>query len=167
ADEKRTSWAAIGRFSNWIAAAVALAASAVAVHWSIFAAGGSDAYGYVSQAALWAHGHLSARDPLAAVANLVGPAAAPLGYQMAASPGSIVPTYPAGLPLLMAIAIRIGGPPAAYLVVPLCAGVAVWLTYRLATRIADPRAGVIAAVLVAFTPIFLFQSFEPMSDVPA
>jgi len=51
--------------------------------------------------------------------------------------------------------------------VPVCAGFAVWLTYLLGSRIAEPRAGVIAAVLVGFTPIFLFQSFEPMSDVPA
>lgn len=164
---ERTSWDAIARWSRWIAGAVAMASVAIAVYWGIFAAGGADAYGYVSQAALWAHGHLSARDPLAAIAPLVGAAAAPLGYQMAAAPGAIVPIYPAGLPILMAIAIRIGGPSAAYLVVPLCGGLVVWLTFLLATRIADARAGVIAAVLVAFTPIFLFQSFEPMSDVPA
>jgi len=97
-----------------------------------------------------------------------GPAAAPLGYQMStAAAGSIVPIYPAGLPLLMAIAIRVGGPPAAYLVVPLFGGLAVWLTYRLGVRIADARTGVVAAILVAFAPIFMFQSFEPMSDVPA
>lgn len=167
AEPGQTSWKAIGRWSGWIAGAIALASVAVAIHWGIGAAGGADAYGYVSQSALWAEGHLSARDPLAAIAPLVGPAAAPLGYEMAATPGAIVPIYPAGLPILMAIAIRIGGPSAAYLVVPLSAGLAVWLTYLLASRIADGRAGLIAAILVAFTPIFLFQSFEPMSDVPA
>jgi hypothetical protein len=122
---------------------------------------------YVSQAALWAEGRLSAPDPLAMVASIVGPAAAPLGYQMGTAAGSIVPVYPAGLPVLMAIAIRVGGPSAAYLVVPLLGGFAVWLTYLLGVRIADARAGVVAAVLVAFTPIFMFQSLEPMSDVPA
>jgi hypothetical protein len=167
AEPVRTSWNAIDRWSGWIAGAIAIASVAVAIHWGIGAAGGADAYGYVSQAALWAEGHLSARDPLAAIAALVGPAAAPLGYQMAATPGAIVPTYPAGLPILMAIAIRIGGPSAAYLVVPLSAGLVVWLTYLLASRIAGGRAGLIAAILVAFSPIFLFQSLEPMSDVPA
>ena len=67
----------------------------------------------------------------------------------------------------MAIAIRVGGPSAAYLVVPLFGGLAVWLTYLLGARLADARAGVVAAILVAFTPIFMFQSLEPMSDVPA
>ena len=37
----------------------------------------------------------------------------------------------------------------------------------LGARIADARAGLIAAILVAFSPIFVFQSLEPMSDVPA
>jgi asparagine N-glycosylation enzyme membrane subunit Stt3 len=84
------------------------------------------------------------------VASIVGPAAAPLGYEMGTVAGSMVPVYPPGLPLLMAIAIRVGGPSSAYLVVPLCGGLAVWLTYLLGARIADARAGVVAAVLVAF-----------------
>jgi hypothetical protein len=167
AEPTRTSWAAIDRWSRWIAGAAAIASLVIALQWGVFAAGGADAYGYVSQAAIWAEGHLSARDPLATVAPIVGPAAAPLGYQMGRVAGSIVPTYPAGLPMLMAIAIRIGGASAAYVVVPLAGALAVWLTYLLGVRIADARAGVVAAILVAFTPIFLFQSLEPMSDVPA
>ena len=162
-----TSWARLLRHGRWLAGAAAIVSAAIAVHWGIFAAGGADAYGYVSQAALWAGGHLSAPDPLAAIATLVGPSAAPLGYRLAVTPGSIVPIYPAGLPLAMAIAMSIGGPPAAYLVVPLFAGLAVWLTYLLGARIADARAGLLAAILVAFSPIFVFQSLEPMSDVPA
>ena len=167
AEPTQTSWELINRWGQWIAGGVAIVSVAIAVHWGVFAAGGADAYGYVSQAALWADGHSSAPDPLAMVARIVGPAAAPLGYQMGAVAGSIVPIYPAGLPLLMAIAIRLGGPAAAYLVVPLFGGLAVWLTYLLGVRIADARAGVVAAILVAFTPIFMFQSLEPMSDVPA
>jgi hypothetical protein len=167
AQPTRTSWNAIDRWSRWIAGAVAIVSVAIAVHWGVFAAGGADAYGYISQAALFAEGRLSAPDPLAMVAPIVGPAAAPLGYQMSTVAGSIVPIYPAGLPVLMAIAIRTGGPSAAYLVVPLFGGLAVWLTYLLGVRIADARAGVVAAILVAFTPIFMFQSLEPMSDVPA
>ena len=53
-----------------------------------------------------------------------------------------------------------------YFVVPFFGGLAVWLTYLLGVRIADARAGVLAAILVAFSPIFVFQSLEPMSDVP-
>ena len=69
--------------------------------------------------------------------------------------------------MAMAIAMKIGGSAAAYLVVPLFGGLAVWFTYRLGARIADARAGMLAAVLLAFSPIFVFQSLEPMSDVPA
>lgn len=161
-----TSWNVLVRWSRGIALAVALGSIAVAVHYGIFAAGGADAYGYVSQAALWAEGHLSAPDPLASVAALVGPAAAPLGYRAAATPGFLVPTYPAGLPIAMAFAMKIGGASGMYFVVPLLSGLAVWLTFLLGVRVGGERAGVVAAIFIAFSPIFVFQSLEPMSDVP-
>ena len=161
------SWNAILHCGRWIAIAAAIASAVIAVYYGIFAAGGADAYGHVSQAALWAGGHLSAPDPLAAVAPLVGPSAAPLGYQISRTQGLIVPTYPAGLAIVMAIASTIGGASAVYFVVPLFGGLAVWLTYALGVRIADARAGVLAAILVLSSPIFVFQSLEPMNDVPA
>jgi hypothetical protein len=160
------SWNALVRWARWIAVGAAIASMVLAVRYGIFAAGGADAYGYVSQAELFARAQLSAPDPLSGAATIVGRAAAPLGYQLSRSPGWIVPTYPAGLPLVMAVAIVIGGLPAAYFVIPLFAGASVWLTYLLGVRIADERAGLIAAVLLTFSPIFVFQSFEPMSDVP-
>ena len=165
-DPAGVSWNAILRCGRWIAIVAAIASAAIAVHYGIFVAGGSDAYGYVSQASLWAGGQLSTPDPLAAVATLVGPAAGPLGYQIASTPGLLVPTYPAGFPLALAIAMKLAGPSAVYFVVPFFAALVVWLTYMLAVRIADARAGVIAAILVASSPIFIFQSLEPMSDVP-
>jgi hypothetical protein len=160
------SWNALTRWARWIALGAAIASMALAFRYGIFAAGGADAYGYVSQAQLFARGQLSAPDPLAAVATTVGHSAAPLGYQLSRTPGRIVPTYPAGLPMTMAAAIVLGGETAAYLVIPLFAGATVWLTYLLGVRIADARAGLIAAILVTFSPIFVFQSLEPMSDVP-
>ena len=39
---------------------------------------------------------------------------------------------------------------------------AVWATGMLA----GGAAGVVAATLLAFTPVFLYQSIQPMSDVP-
>ena len=160
------SWNAIVRWARWIALGAAVASMALAFRYGIFAAGGADAYGYVSQAQLFARGQLSAPDPLAAIATTVGASAAPLGYQLSRTPGRIVPTYPAGLPITMAAAILVGGPTAAYFVIPLFSGVTVWLTYLLGERINDARAGLIAAILVTFSPIFVFQSLEPMSDVP-
>jgi dolichyl-phosphate-mannose-protein mannosyltransferase len=160
------SWNMIAGWSRRIVVATAMASTVVAIHYGIFAAGGADAYGYVSQAALWAGGHLSAPDPLASVASLVGPAAGPLGYHISRTTGLLVPSYPAGLPITMAIAMKLGGPSAVYFVVPLFGGLAVWLTYVLGERIANARAGFVAALLLACSPIFVFQSLEPMSDVP-
>ena len=162
-----TSWQTSNRWAPWIAASVAIASVAAGVHFGIFAAGGADAYGYVSQAALWASGDLAAPDPLAALEARLGPAVAPLGYQLARVPGAIVPIYSPGLPLAMALASTIGGPSGVYYVVPMLGGLAVWLTYLIGARVDRPMTGMIAAVLLAFSPIFVFQTFEPMSDVPA
>ncbi len=162
------SWDVLARWSRPIAAAVAIGSVLVALHFGIFAAGGADAYGYVSEAYLWASGRLVAADPLADVAPLLGPAAAPLGYRLATEPGFLAPIYPPGLPLLMAAAFSIAARPSAvYFVVPLLAGLTVWLTYVLARRVAEPRTALVASILLAFSPIFVFQSLEPMSDVPA
>ena len=163
----RPSWNAFGRWSAVVAATAAIASALVAIAYGNRAAGGSDAFGYVSQARLWASGQLLWRDPYFELARTFGRAVAPLGYDLARTPGAIVPTYPPGLPLAMAIASRLGGEAAVYYVVPLLGGLAVWLTYVLGARVAERRAAMIAAVLFAFSPIFLFQSVQPMSDVPA
>jgi hypothetical protein len=128
-------------------------------------AGGSDSYGYVSEAYLWARGTLHVSEPLSANPALAG-AAAPFGYRVA-QPGVLVPTYPPGLPMLMAVALRGGGDAAIYWVVPLVGALAVWLTCWIGMRLAGPRAGIGAAALFACSPIFLFQLCAPMTDVPA
>src|SRR5439155_15652061 len=64
-------------------------------------------------------------------------------------------------------AMKVGGANAVYYVVPVLGALSVWLTYILGRRIAGPQAGVAAAILVAFSPIFVFHTIEPMSDVPA
>src|SRR5206468_3399381 len=86
----QTSWRVLPRVAPWIAAGVAIASVAIAIRFGIFAAGGADAYGYVSQASLWAHGQLVTPDPLARVEAVLGPAAVPLGYRFARTPGAIV-----------------------------------------------------------------------------
>jgi hypothetical protein len=164
----RTSWDALARWSPRIAAAIAIGSIFAALHFGIFAAGGSDAYGYVSEAYLWASGRLVAPDPLAGLAPLLGRATVPLGYRPASQPGFLAPIYPPGLPMAMAAAARITAHPSAvYWIVPLLAGLTVWLTYVLARRVAEPRTALLAATLLAFSPIFVFQSLEPMSDLPA
>src|SRR6185503_6608866 len=103
----KTTWARLPAWAPRIAAAAALGSLALGITFGLDAAGGSDAYGYVSQAWLWASGRVAAPNALA-----------------------------------------------------------VWLTYRLGARVDRPATGMIAAILVATSPIFMFHSFEPMSDVP-
>jgi hypothetical protein len=115
---------------------------------------------------MWASGRVVERSQPSELAAQLGRAIAPSGYALAPDGASIVPTYAPGYPLLMAIALRIAGPSAVYYVVPLLGGLTVWLTYVLGRRVADERTSLMAAVMVAFSPIVLFQSLEPMSDVP-
>ena len=132
-------------------------------------AGGSDPYGYVSQADLWLRGSLTL--DFGSLAPLpwqrVEWTLSPLGYRPGLEPYTIVPTYAPGLPMLMALVQAVFGPGAKYFVVPLCAAAAVWLTYLLGARLYDRFAGLIAAVLLAASPAFLYQAMWPMSDVPA
>jgi hypothetical protein len=151
------------------AAGASLAAVAVGLYWGTFAASGVDAYGYVSEAALWARGRLRVEQPF--VASIPWPAAdwafAPMGYRPAVDGHAIVPSYAPGLPLLMALAERVAGACGPYDVVPLLGGLCVWCCYLLGRRAASAAAGAFAAVLLACSPAFLFQLVAPMSDVPA
>ena len=166
AEPHRRSWERLPAWTPRIAAGLALLSLVVAIRFGIFAAGGSDSYGYVSQASLWASGRLVTPDPLAALEPALGAAVAPIGYRLATTPGAIVPMYPPGLPMAMAVALKLGGEMSVYYVVPLLGALTVSLTYLLGARVDRPVTGMIAATLVAFSPIFMFHTFEPMSDVP-
>ena len=76
------------------------------------------------------------------------------------------PTYPPGLPLLMAIPHAIAGVDGASAVVICRAAIAIVATGLLAIQLAGSIAAVIAAAFIAFTPVFIHQSIQPMSDVP-
>jgi hypothetical protein len=141
----------------------------MAIEYGAFVAGGSDAYGYLSQAYGWARGELPRAYPI----PLTLPFASsdwlqtPLGYWPGAAPHTIVPSYAPGLPLLMAIGIRLADPIGPYLIVPLSAGVFVWVTFLLGRRMAGPVAGIAAALLAATSPVALFMALWPLSDVPS
>lgn len=131
---------------------------------------GSDSYGYVSQADLWLRGRLETPQPFAAqVPWPDGPHTfTPLGYTSVERDGvpSLVPTYPSGLPLMLAAAKSIGGHDAMFLVVPLLSGVLVLATYGIGCRLGSPASGLIGAVLVATSPVVLFMMTMTMTDVP-
>ncbi len=146
----------------------AAALAAAGITHGTFSASSADAAGYVSQAHLLATGRLLRDEPLA---RQVGwPDAewtfSPFGYRPGMHEGEIAPTYPAGLPLVMASARAIIGDDGPFIVGPLLGAVAVLCTYVLGARLHSRLAGLVAAALLATSPIVLFQIVQPMSDVP-
>ena len=67
----------------------------------------------------------------------------------------------------MALAGAIGGERAAFVVVPLSAAGLVLVAFLLGRRLGGADTALIAAAAVATSPIVMFQSLQPMSDVPA
>jgi hypothetical protein len=156
--------------ARWLAALATGITVVAACKCGAFVAAGADPYGYVSQGLLWAAGNPTQIQSSAAL-NAPWPGAewsfCPLGYRPSHIPGLIAPVYAPGLPLQMAALVRLLGPGAQWLVVPITGGLAVWLTYRLAARVCETReAAVVSAVIFACSPVFLFQLLQPMSDVP-
>jgi len=137
--------------------------------WNTRAAGGSDSSCYVLQADAFAHGRLTLTHPLADVLSDAPPAIfAPTGFLASpVRPREAVPICGAGLALAMAGASIVAGRDAVFAVVPLLAALAVWLTFVLGRQLDNEVTGAAAAVLLACSPIFLYQAVQPMSDVPA
>jgi hypothetical protein len=132
------------------------------------AAGGSDTYGYVSQAKLWLKGDLRVtRTELTEVPWPDGDwTFVPLGFRRSA-PQTIVPTYSPGGPLLMAGAELVLGSCGPFLVTPICGALLVWLTYALGVRVSGRGVATLASVVVATSPMVLMLTVWPMSDGPA
>ena len=96
-----------------------------------------------------------------------GRAFAPAGHVPSPTvPGAIVPICPSGLSIAMAPLVAVGGPRAAFWVLPLFAAVLVAATSVVGARF-GARVGLLSSVLVAASPIVLYQAIQPMSDVPA
>ena len=161
AAERRGTAVAVGLVAATIAAGAAFGTRAAA---------GADLYGYVSQGLLWARGNpVQFQTPLAFEAPWPEAELAfcPLGYRPSYISGIVVPTYASGLPLQMAALARLFGPNAVWLMVPLLGGLLVWATYRLGLCVCRHKlCALLAAVLVASSPVFLLQLMQPMSDVP-
>ena len=155
-------------------AATVVAVLTVSLRWGSFVAGGPDSYCYVHQAERWAarlllRGPLQVSEPLALEAPWPDAAQTftPVGHAPSATvSGAIVPICPSGLSIVMAPFVAVGGPSAAFAVVPLFGALLVLATYRSGARF-GARAGTGAAVLTACSPVFLYQLVQPMSDVPA
>jgi len=160
----------MSRVFSLVTLAAALAILALGIWKCTCSAGDGDAFGYVSQSAMLAKGELRIEQQFQR--SMPWPYAewsfAPAGYRPAADDrGFIVPTYPPGLPLVMAAFRRVAGAGAVFFVVPLMGALCVLMTGALGRRVHSPLAGVIAALVLASSPSFLFQLMQPLSDVPA
>ena len=150
-----------------VAAAAAACVLIAAVAWNTRAAGGSDSSCYVLQAEAFAHGRAALERPSALLPGAPAAVFAPTGF--VPSPRGAhdaVPICGPGLALAMAPAVLVGRD-AVFLLVPAFAALAVWLTFAFGRQLDDAVTGAAAAVLVATSPIFLYQAVQPMSDVPA
>jgi hypothetical protein len=159
-----------GRVARAIAGAAVLATLIIGIVWGAWIAGGSDSYCYVEQAERWATGTMLTPQPVGFEPPWPNPwlPLAPTGFVPSPTvAGALAPICPSGLSLTMAPLYWIGGRDAVFLVVPLLGALAVWLAFRIASLLGGPTAGALAAVLLATSPIFLFQVVQPMSDVPA
>ena len=141
----------------------------VGIHYGSYAAGGSDSYGYLSQAPLWVRGDLHVKQPW--VADMSWPGRdwsfAPLGYRPSSPDGTLVPTYPPGLPMLMALFLAAFGANGPFYVVPILGAFALMGTYLLGFELTRSRAvGVGAALLLLASPPFLAHLMLPMTDAP-
>lgn len=160
----------LGRIAKLATPLIVALGCAAGLFYGTFAAAGSDAYGYVSQAELWLRRDLLIEQPI--VQQVSWPDAAwtftPLGYRPVAALGTIAPTYPPGLPMMMAAFQGLFGRTAVFFVVPLLASVALVATYMLgmaATR--SQSVSALAALLLLASPVFLAHAMVPMTDVPA
>lgn len=145
---------------------------ATAVAYFVFlvrACGGLDSYGYVSAAEALLHGRLlEPLPPLTGVLAKAPEAAAPLGWILSPDRAHIVPEFPLGFPLVLAVFGAIGGPTAMFYATAVLAVGTVALTFWLSRRLGSRRAmAALSAVLVAANPVLFNEAIQPMSDVPA
>jgi hypothetical protein len=133
-----------------------------------WAVGGSDSSCYALMADAFARGELQPVLPLAARAPWPDATRtfAPGGFipspvRSAAAAPICVP----GFSLLMVPLRWLGGVDGIFLLTPLAAGFLVWWTFVAARHVAGDAAGALAAVVVATSPIVLFQTVQPMNDI--
>jgi hypothetical protein len=157
----------------WLRVALTVAVVAYAVflwrHVGAYA-GGSDASGYLHSARLISQGQFTTpirvQDDAARRAHpgLV----TPLGFRINHA-GALTPTYPIGLPLLIAAAATVSGWQAAADVTMVWSTLAgVILVFLLARECGlTTQVSAMASLVLATSPLYLFHSLQLMSDTPA
>ncbi|HXI11589.1 MAG TPA: glycosyltransferase family 39 protein [Thermoanaerobaculia bacterium] len=135
-------------------------------------AGGADSSGYLNAGRGFASGHIVRDIPILRDLALDSSHAVmfiPLGYVRGTVPGTMVPSYPPGLPLHNALAILATGSEAApFLISPLAAVAAMLLLYALSREVGLSRlSSFCGGLMFGICPTVIFQAVQPMSDVLA
>jgi hypothetical protein len=157
------------RHATSIAIVLAAACAGTGFAFHTFAAHSTDPSGYVSTSRLLLTGSLVRVEPLVKAFgwHAGGWNFSPLGFRPGVADGDIVPTYPLGFPAIMALTRAAFGELGAYAAVPLMGAALVIGCFLLGRRLHSRTAGLVAAALVATSPVVLFFAVHPMSDVPA
>jgi hypothetical protein len=151
-----------------IAITVASSLAAVGVIRGTWAVGGSDSSCYALMAQALAGGRLQPATPLAVEAPWpnVAVTLAPGGFTPSTMhPDAAAPICAPGMSVLMAPLAAMFGQDAIFWLTPIAAFVLVMSAFAIAGRIAGGMAGASAAILVATSPIVLYQTVQPMNDV--
>lgn len=85
------------------------------------------------------------------------------GNYVLADDGKYYGKYPLGYPALCALAYKLGGPSAVFLVNPILAALAVLGTFLLGRAMISPFAGALAAILLATNPLHAYFGLSAMS----
>ena len=157
------------RHATAIAIVIAAACAGTGFGFNTFAAHSTDPSGYVSTSKMLLDGNLVRVEPLVKTFEWYGGGwnFSPLGHRPGVAEGEIVPTYPMGLPVVMALTRAVFGEFGEYAAVPLLGAALVLGCFLLGCRLHSPIGGLVAAALVATSPVQLFHVVQPMSDVPA
>jgi hypothetical protein len=146
----------------------AIGAGAIGIVRGTWAVGGSDSSCYALMADAFARVRLQPSTTLALDAPWPDASRtfAPAGFiPSPVDAGAASPICSPGFSLMLAPLRAIGGRDAIFLLTPFAAALLVWCTFLFGQVISSPVVGASAAVIVATTPVFLFQVVQPMNDV--
>jgi hypothetical protein len=151
---------------------IALLAYAVVLGTHIGAyAAGADSSGYLNSARLFSRGHVTAAQrlwPNVTASESTSGICVPMGFRPS-SPGTMVPKYPIGVPLLLMLTARGTGwdvAPQCMIILHAIVGILLmWWLGRCAGL--SPGWASFGAALLATCPLYVTYSLQMMSDVPA
>jgi len=160
------------RPGTWVAA-IGFVLYAILIARSIgTCAGGSDSSGYFNHARLLASGRV--HSPVRAIPGLAPDREPPLlyiplGFRPAGDGDEMAPTYPAGLPLLIAAAAPLAGwNRAGDLVIGAQSLFGLLLVFALGRSFGlEPGWALLGTAIIAASPLYLSYSVQAMSDMPA